>query len=110
MPDIATITTHYPSDPPTRFDLQQSTEPIINAVNDIIGRPEINSALIDTVSLTAAATVLIKHTLGRNYVGWYVVDKTADARVWRDTSSDAKANLYLPLACSADVDVKVVVF
>ena len=76
----------------------------------LVDQPGLDTALIEDQALLAASTVLVEHTLGRAYRGWRVVDKNANATVWRDTTSTADATLFLPLACSANVTVDLEVF
>lgn len=55
-------------------------------------------------------TTLVPHGLGRRIVGWHLVDIQGDARVWRDTTSTANDELFLPLKASASVTIKLWVF
>lgn len=63
-------------------------------------RGELLEATITTSGLA------INHGMGETPSGWYLVDKTADARVWR-TAWDNKT---ITLQSSATVSVKVWVF
>ena len=64
--------------------------------------------LVDIVIQTT--TTLVPHGLGRSFSGWHLVDIQGDARVWRDTSSTADNERFLPLRASAQVTVKLWVF
>lgn len=112
MADIPKITVHHSGDPVTRRDLLLTAEPVVRTVNQLLDRPEAHSILIEGVSLVAASTVNVPHKLGRPWRGWHVVDKDADAGVWRGSApaGDGDGEQYLPLACSANVTISLVVF
>jgi len=76
----------------------------INRILDSI--PFLDGVLAENVALTTA-TSNVSHKLGRTPVGWLVVDKSADACVWRPSAADAT---ILPLTASAAVTVKVWIF
>jgi hypothetical protein len=52
-------------------------------------------------------TVKVPHQLGRIPTGWLIIDRNANAVVWRDTSA---TNDYLPLKASATVTVDIQVW
>jgi len=68
------------------------------------------------IALDASAGInLIPHGLGRKYQGWYVVGQDASSIVWNATDAEIAANnvdtkVHLPLECSANVSIKLVVF
>lgn len=62
------------------------------------------------IRLLSASTVLVPHGLGRAVRSWKVVDLSADARVWRDATSTAPADTFLPLKCSANCTVRLEVW
>ena len=86
--------------------LQERLEPIIESYTD---NPLSDNLLIENIDLTTS-TVLVSHKLNRTVRGWYVVDKTADARVWRDATDTNNSVLFLALKASASVTVSIVVF
>lgn len=60
--------------------------------------------------VVGTSTTLIPHGLGRKIQGWQVVDTLADARIWRDSTSTADLDRFLPLRASASVTIKLWVF
>lgn len=58
-----------------------------------------------TITVTLGTTTsLVSHQLGKKPTAWIVVDKTAQADVWRDTTQ-AMTNDKIPLKASAAVTV-----
>lgn len=89
----------------TRFN-EAVAEAIQNVAQSIV------SSDIETVAIGVTAT-RIQHKLGRSWVGWFIVDRDADCRIWRVTPAateprdDAK---YIYLQSSAAVNAKVYLF
>lgn len=65
--------------------------------------------MLTGVALTAA-TSLVPHTLKRAYVGWLVIDNTASASIYRDTTSAAPTNQVIALKASANTTVNIWIF
>jgi|ERR1700759_2067623 len=51
-------------------------------------------------------TVAVAHQLGKKPVGWQIIDKNAQADVWRD-STQTTTNDTIPLKASATVTVDI---
>jgi hypothetical protein len=66
------------------------------------------SVIVPNITLTTS-TAMVPHQLGVQPSGWIVVDKTAQADVWRDTSAAATSDLF-PLKASATVTVSIQFF
>lgn len=64
----------------------------------------LNRSLVSAQVTTSTVTVL--HNLGRQPIGWFLVDKDADARVWRT----AWTSTTITLDSSATVNVKIILF
>jgi hypothetical protein len=60
---------------------------------------------ISGISVSTAGT-MIRHSLGRQPLGWKVTDQTADARVWRSSWD----NETLTLDCSSTVTISLEVW
>lgn len=60
--------------------------------------------------LLEAETTLIKHKLGRVYQGWHEVWKDVNSVIFEDVADDADRAIFLPLKCSADVNIRLLVF
>lgn len=64
-----------------------------------------------SVDITLGATTIgVPHGLGRKFSGWVLIDKTSSANVWRDTTSTADPEKFIPLQASGAVTVKLWVF
>jgi hypothetical protein len=61
-----------------------------------------------TVPIPAGLAVMYPHGLGREIQGWVVVDKDADANVYRTNKNNPK--LFLNLTATAQVTLKLWVF
>ena len=59
---------------------------------------------VKAVVLTTGVVNLVPHQLGRKPVGWLVIDKNAQADVWRDATV-ATSQDKIPLRSSANVTV-----
>lgn len=95
--------------------LEQSTRGIANHLFDTARTVNQMSAtlpggrLVTGVALTTT-TALVKHGLGKKFTGWLVVDSTANAVVYRDTTSTADNKVHIPLKASATTTVSLWVF
>lgn len=79
------------------------------ALDPLSSNQFLDSILLDEVALTTSFQN-IPHKLGRKYVGWVVVGKDADARVWNDTAANTEAESFVRLRASASVNVRLYVF
>lgn len=71
----------------------------------------------DTIDLVTGQTNLVKHGLGREYRGWYLATLYDSAIVYEPDADELDAageivdyNVFLPLKCSANCTVKLVIF
>jgi hypothetical protein len=98
--------------------LSRVLESVGRCFDFLLGRYDVDARFLEDtgnglkqgISLLSASTTLVPHGLGHSFTGWKVVDLTADARVWRDTTSTASAALFLPLKCSTNCTVKLEVW
>lgn len=67
--------------------------------------PGARKATVKTITL-GATTVLVPHQLGKLPVGWLVIDKNAQADIWRDPTI-LVTNDTIPLKASATVVVDI---
>ena len=63
-------------------DLQKVQQNVENAITTIIRKEIVDGVLIKNVCLTPGISNEIKHGLGRSPLGWFIVRKRADARIW----------------------------
>lgn len=82
-------------------ELQRVLDPITQC-------PLLAGHLVAGVELTTAGAA-VQHGLGRPVVGWFVVGKDADARVWSSGESP-NPDKFLLLDASATVTVSLWVF
>tara|TARA_Y100001973_G_C5202016_1_gene338577 strand:+ start:1656 stop:2006 length:351 start_codon:yes stop_codon:yes gene_type:complete len=72
--------------------------------------PFATGRIITKVSMTAGTPERVAHKLGRDYIAWTVIRKSANADVWESnyTSPDSRSK-FVVLDCSADVTVDLLV-
>lgn len=78
----------------SKFYKIQSSDTKVNLLQDAVDKaltPVLNVPLIDGVLLKnvsiATGLNIVNHTLGREPLGWIVVDKNSSATVYRQTSA-----------------------
>lgn len=71
--------------------------------------PLFQGALI-TADFTAGVTKNVSHTLGRPYRGWFIVDRTVDAAVVRDSTINTRKQDYIPLQSDVDATLTLWIF
>tara|TARA_R110002020_G_scaffold82627_8_gene204961 strand:+ start:908 stop:1258 length:351 start_codon:yes stop_codon:yes gene_type:complete len=72
--------------------------------------PFATGRIIAKVQLAAGVSKRVAHKLGRRYVAWSVVRKSADSGVWEsDYSQPANPEKFIYLTATADVTVDIVV-
>lgn len=91
-------------------DLHRVQDNIETVVKQFTDKKHLDSVRIEGITLTAFTTYEIPHTLGRAYLGWYIVDSDAGALFFRDTTSTADATKFLPIQSSQNVTIDIVVF
>jgi hypothetical protein len=72
------------------------------AIKDL-DSPGLRKVTVGPIAL-GVTTVLVPHQLGRQPVGWQIIDKNAQADVWRDPSGSITSD-FIPLKASATVTV-----
>jgi hypothetical protein len=84
--------------------LQDNVKLFVNQINKVITDGVFVEVTVGTVE------TLVEHKLGRQFLGWHLVDLQGDARVWRVATSTADQTKFLPLRSSIAVRVKLWVF
>lgn len=92
------------NDPVIRQAIQLLTFPL----NKLLSIEMLDGLKISSVSLKANTELQISHKLGREYLGYLVTSKNANANVWN--SSTSQKDKYLKLTSSADVTVDLWVY
>ena len=83
-------------------------ENVDSAIKRVLDAAIIDGLLLEGIELTNGQVTSIDHKLGRNLRGWLLVDKNANANVWRANTD--KPGLKLNLNTSATVTVSIWVF
>ena len=92
--------------------LNRSQSEIAAKVNQVLTNPLLNGRLIPGVVLLAANNPTnVEHGLGRQPLGWIVIDSHNNAVTWAsDDSNPKKKNLVMELNTSADNTIDLWVF
>lgn len=87
--------------------LQQNVE---EAINPIINAQIVDGVLLRNLKLCALEANLITHKLGRPALGWIVVRKRADSRIWDVQDANILKKATIALTCSHDVEIDLWIF
>lgn len=87
--------------------IQQNVE---NAITSIINKSIIDGVLLKKVCLEPGISNEVKHKLGRPPLGYLIVRKRADSRIWDVQDYNTTPSKTLSLACSHNVSVDIWVF
>lgn len=88
-------------------DLQDAVSAVLDPLVRLVAL--IHGRLIANVALSTTP-VNVEHKLDRPLVGWIVVRKNADARIWEDQATTVDGSKFLRLDASAAVTVTLWVF
>ncbi len=92
---------------PESQKLQQNVE---NAIEPIIRKEIIDGVLLTKVCLDPGISNEVKHGLGRAPLGWMIVRKRADARIWDVQDFNNNPSKTLSITCSHAVTVDIWIF
>lgn len=81
-------------------DLQKVQQNVENAITTIIDKPIVDGVLVTKVCLEPNVVNEVKHTLGRPAIGWIIVRKRDDIRVWDIQDFNVNPSKTLALATS----------
>ena len=84
-------------------NLQQYTQVIDNFV-------PIDGVLIKDLCLKAGTSNEIKHKLQRKPIGWFIVRKRQDSRIWDLQDTNPQPTTSLSIACSHDCQIDIWIF
>ncbi len=102
-----TRVTHYRRVKDIDEKLSEVQDAVADSFNSIVNKQILAGRVADVI-IPAGLSVVYPHRLGRNLVGWIIIDKNAAADVYR-TNKDSP-NLFLNLTASAPVTLKLWVF
>lgn len=78
-----------------------------SSLNPILALPILSGNQIDNITLTASTPKVINHLLQRMPQGWFVVDNTANAVIWRTAAFN---DLTITLESSANTVISIWVY
>lgn len=84
-------------------NIEQVLTPVLNA-------PVLDGVLLKEVCLTKEVSNEVEHKLGRTPLGWIIVRKRKDSRIWDLQDTNPQPTKTLSIACSHDVVVDIWVF
>ena len=87
--------------------LQQNVE---NALEPIINSNIIDGVLLKNVCLSAGIANQVRHRLDREPLGWIVVRKREDSRIWDIQDFNINQKKFLTLTCSHDSNIDLWIF
>jgi hypothetical protein len=76
-------------------------------INPLIAFAPTKGLLLKDIAITAAGPNVVNHRLGRKMQGWMIIDKDADASIYRSAPLN---NLTITLTSDADVTISLWVF
>lgn len=85
-------------------------ENVKNVVNQVLSKEIIDGILIKGVCLHAGTSYEVDHGLGREPLGWVIVRKRADSRVWDLQDYNPNTVRTLVLVASHDITIDLWVF
>jgi hypothetical protein len=91
-------------------DLQKVQQNVENTIEPIIRKEIVDGVLLKKVCLEPGVSNEVKHSLGRKPLGWIVVRKRADARIWDVQDFNNNPSKTLSIACSHSVTVDLWIF
>jgi len=90
--------------------LDQVQTNIEEALNPVINSAIVDGVLIKNVCLEALKANLVQHKLGREPLGWIVVRKRQDSRIWDIQDANVNKKRSIAITCSHSVTVDLWVF
>ena len=90
--------------------IDQLQKNIEQAINPIINSQIVDGILLKDVCLEALKANLVTHKLGRPALGYIVVRKRADSRIWDIQDDNINKSTTIAITCSHNVTVDLWVF
>lgn len=91
-------------------DVARLQENVQNAIEPIISKALIDGVLLKNVCLDPGVATEVKHGLGRAPLGWIIVRKREDARVWDVQDFNRNPSRTLSLVASHSVELDIWIF
>ena len=80
------------------------------SLNAVLNKEILDGILIQNVSILTGVTNVINHKLDRIPLGYLIIRKRADSRIWDLQDANNNKTKTLSLVCSADVTIDIWVF
>lgn len=96
--------------PTNNKELDKMQSNIEQFVTPIIASQIIDGVLLKDILLNSAITNNVSHKLGRKPLGWIIIRKRADSRIWDAQDDNTSPLQTLSLNCSTTVKVDIWVF
>ena len=90
--------------------IKQLQNHVQEVVNPIVDKEVLDGVLVKDVCLEALKANLIEHKLGRKPLGFLIVRKRADSRIWDIQDDNSQPSKTFALTCSHDVQVDIWIF
>jgi len=87
-------------------DLNTVQDNISDIYIPLLRNPLLDGIVLKDITVPAAGS-LIEHKLGRDVIGWFIVDQSANVVVWRESY---KNNSFIKLKSSVDCTVSLYIF
>lgn len=96
--------------PSKNSEVTQLQKNVEEAINPVINSQIVDGVLLRDLKLCPLSANLVTHKLGRPPLGWIVVRKRADSRIWDIQDSNTLKTSTLALTCSHEVTVDLWIF
>lgn len=100
----------YKKIPSKSSELNQVQKNVEEVINPVINSQIVDGVLLRNLKLCALEANLVTHKLGRPPLGWIVVRKRADSRIWDVQDANVLKKTTLALTCSHEVEVDLWIF
>lgn len=90
-------------------DISRIQSNITQTFNSILNKKILDGQLLEDIDLTTSFQN-IEHKLNRAVIGYIVVKRNADSRVWDNEANNTKKELFLTLKANVSVTVSLWIF
>jgi hypothetical protein len=91
-------------------EINQIQENVEQALTPIIASQIVDGVIIKNKQIESGKVNLIAHKLGREPLGYIIIRKRADSRIWDTQDTNKNKKTTLALQCSTTVHVDIWVF
>jgi len=92
------------------YDINIIQDNIKKILDQLYSKKHLDSYLVEDEDILTSKTNYVKHGLSRKWTGYKIINKSAQADIWTDTTATTDDTIFLPLKCSADVTISIEVF